>query len=164
MNNIENFITEHDLERQGLKIHTFDTSTHTAEEAAELLQCRLSQIIKTIIIVVQTIEKEIPMLVIVPGTKKLRQRSVRKVLKEQLNLEAKDSRLASKEEVLSYTSFPVGGVPPISLNMPSLIDKDVDSEQVVFGGGGTTNSIIEIPVELLIQLLNPVTGDICVPL
>lgn len=164
LNNIENFITEHNLVQQGLKIHTFKASTHTAEEAAELLQCRLSQIVKTIIIVVETKEKDIPMLVIVPGTKKLRQRAVRNLLKEQMNLEALDSRLATKEEVLFYTSFPVGGVPPISLDMPSLVDNGVKSEQIVFGGGGTANSIIEIPVHILLQLINPLLGDICVSL
>ena len=164
MNSIENFISTHNLVQQGLKIHTFDASTHTAEEAAELLQCRLSQIVKTIIIIVETKEKDIPMLVIVPGSKKLRQLAVRKLLKDQLNLDAIDSRLASKDEVLSITGYPVGGVPPISLDIPSLVDQDVHSEKIVFGGGGTVTSIIEIPVEMLLKLINPVTGNICVPL
>ena len=164
MNNIENFLQSNDLTSKGLKIHTFESSTHTAEEAAELLQCQLSQIIKTIIIIVETKDKDIPMLVIVPGTKKLRQRAVRKLLKEQGNIDAIDSRLATKEEVLSITGFPVGGVPPVSLNMTSLIDQDVKTEDIVFGGGGSVNSIIEIPVKILLQLINPITGNICAQL
>lgn len=164
MSTIENYLFNHDLINKGLKIHNFDASTHTAEEAAELLRCRLSQIVKTIIIIVETKEKNIPMLVIVPGTKKLRQRAVRKLLKEQLNLDALDSRLATKEEVLEITGFPVGGVPPISLDMTSLMDQDIYSEKIVFGGGGTANSIIEIPVNLLLQLTNPLSGNICTPL
>lgn len=164
MSKIEEYLKAHDLINQGLKIHTFESSTHTAEEAAELLQCRLSQIVKTIIIIVETEEKNIPMLVIVPGTKKLRQRAVRKLLKEQLNLDAIDSRLATKDEVLTITGYPVGGVPPISLTITSLIDQDVPSEEIVFGGGGTSTSIIEIPVPKLLQLTKPLTGNICTPL
>lgn len=161
MNTIEQYLQDPDLSSKGLKLHKFTDSTHTAEEAAELLHCKLSQIVKTIIIIVETKEKDIPMLVIVPGNKKLRQRAIRKTLKEQLDIQAHDSRLATKDEVLSLTGFPVGAVPPISLDMTSLIDQDVQTEQVVFGGGGTTNSIIEIPTEILLQLTNPLSGNIC---
>ena len=113
---------------------------------------------------VETKEKDIPMLVIVPGNKKLRQRAVRKILKEQLSIDALDSRLATKDEVLSLTGFTVGAVPPISLDMTSLVDNDVQTEQIVFGGGGSTNSIIEIPTDILFDLTNPITGNICVHL
>ena len=164
MINIEQYIKQHELLTRGLKIHSFSESTHTAEEAASLLQCKLSQIVKTIIIIVETKEEDIPMLVIVPGTKKLRQRAIRKLLKEELQLDAFDSRLATKDEVIKLTGYPVGAVPPISLNMTSLMDSDVQTEQVVYGGGGSTNSIVEIPTSILIELTNPIAGNICTPL
>ena len=164
MINIERYLKQHGLLTRGLKIHTFSESTHTAEEAASLLHCKLSQIVKTIIIVVETKEKDIPMLVILPGTKKLRQRAIRKLLRDELQLESIDSRLATKEEVVNLTGYPVGAVPPISLDMPSLMDSNVQDEHVVFGGGGSTTSIIEIPTAILVELTKPLSGNICTPL
>ena len=106
------------------------------------------------------------MLVIVPGTKKLRQRAIRKLLRDELEITALDSRLATREEVKSITGFDVGGVPPISLSssMQSLIDQDVHLETIVFGGGGSNNTILEIPTKTLMTLTRPITGNICSPL
>ena len=162
MNILEEFIQNHDLLSKGVKLHSFESSTHTAEEAAELLGCDLAQIVKSIIIIVETTEKNVPMLVVVPGTKKLRQQAVRKLLKNNLQMFGiKDSRLATKDEVLNLTGYQVGGVPPISLDLQCLSDISIRDQQVVYGGGGLATMIVEIPTNTLFQLINPIFGEIC---
>jgi len=45
------------------------------------------------------------------------------------------------EQVRNYTSFVIGGVPPISLNdaMPVIVDEDLTSCPVVYAAAGTSN-------------------------
>lgn len=162
MNNLETFLMNNNISPDKVKFHSFENSTHTAEEAAQRLSCGLNQIVKSLIIMVKTAEEEdFPMLVLVPGPKRLRQRLIRKVLKDQLNIQALDSRLATQDEVLELTGYQVGGVPPISLNMQSLMDSDLENESVLYGGGGTATTIIEIPTNLVKKLSKPVIGSIC---
>jgi prolyl-tRNA editing enzyme YbaK/EbsC (Cys-tRNA(Pro) deacylase) len=161
-NELINYLNNNKLFEKGIVLHEFSESTHTAFDAANLLKCNLSQIIKSIVIIVETEEKNIPMLVIVPGTKKLRQRALRKLLKDELNIVANDSRLATQPEVLEITGFIVGSVPPISLNIPVICDSDIQQETIVYGGGGKTNSILQIPTSLFVNITRPFFGTIAI--
>lgn len=161
MNTIESFLAKHNIPSDKVKFHSFKDSTHTAEEAAKLLSCDLNQIVKSLIIIVKTSEENFPLLVLVPGPKRLRQRLIRKILKDQLDIHALDSRLATQDEVLELTGYQVGGVPPIALDMKSIMDRDLEQETVLYGGGGTATTIIEIPTELVKDLSKPVIGQVC---
>jgi prolyl-tRNA editing enzyme YbaK/EbsC (Cys-tRNA(Pro) deacylase) len=145
---LEEFIKTNNLTEKGVRIHYFAESTHTADEAARLLGVSPAQIIKSLVVVMGTEAY----LVIVPGNKKFNQKLIRKAVKTFWNNSATDSRLATMEEVLNLTGYPIGAVPPITVSLQVIIDQAVLAEGIVFGGGGSTNSILEIPTSELLLL------------
>ena len=56
-------------------------------------------------------------IVLVTGNRKLKQTLVRRLVNEKLSLKIKDSKLASPNQVLSYTGYEVGSVPPLIENI-----------------------------------------------
>ncbi|MHA2364385.1 MAG: aminoacyl-tRNA deacylase [Candidatus Hodarchaeales archaeon] len=155
MNSLQKFIKQNKIDTNLVKIHTFSSPTRTVEEAAINLNVKTNQIIKSIILLMG----ENYYLVIVPGNRKIRQKALRRVIKEKFADLSGDSRLATPDEVFEQTNFPVGAVPPIGVSIPIIIDENVLQESIVFGGGGTRNSILEIPVNILLEQTKGVIGN-----
>lgn len=151
-----NFLNKNNLFEKNVRLHDFNVSTHTAVEAAGILGVTIGQIIKSIVIIMG----DKPYLVIISGDRKMKQRALRKVIAKYHNNNASDSRLANSDEVLKFTSYPVGGVPPLGLNIPIIIDKPIKEKKVVYAGGGTTNTVLELPVEILLEFTNHIIADI----
>lgn len=138
------------------EILDFTESTHTSQEAADLLGVTIKEIAKTIVIIIE----DKGFLALLPGNKKLRQKALRKAVKENLKIEARDSRLASPDEVISLTGYEIGAVPPIGIKLPIIIDSSVQENSIIYAGGGTTNSVLKIEVKNLFKLSNPIIADI----
>lgn len=59
-------------------------------------------------------------------------------------------RLASPEEVLALSGYPVGGTPPFGFEARFLVDERVAAREVVYAGGGSDRALVRVlPGELL---------------
>ena len=144
-------------------IYSFKESTHTVDEAAALVKCNITQIVKSLIIVLlDEAKNQHPILALVPGDRKVRQTLIRKILasNNHFKFTIKDSRLASPEEVLQYTGYQVGGVPPLIEGLSVIIDEPILNESTIYGGGGTAKSLLELQVEDLKKIYDPIIGSI----
>ena len=69
---------------------------------------------------------------------------------KRLDVKSLGCRLATPEEVLSVTGYPVGGVPPV-LGIPVFIDEELLSEDHVYGGGGDDHSLLRFRPRDLVE-------------
>ena len=158
MTSLQNIIKSNNLNAE---ILSFNSSTHTVEDAAVLLKCNLPQIVKSLVVIVMHKDETItPFLVLVSGNRKLRQTLVRKLLTKKGIMPIKDSKLASPQEVEDYTGYSIGGVPPLIDRIETIIDEKILEETVVYGGGGNSSTLLKILVKDLVSYTNPITGVI----
>ncbi|MEM1932155.1 MAG: YbaK/EbsC family protein [Pyrobaculum sp.] len=116
------------------EIVVLNTPVRRVKDAAAALGVGEDKIIKTIVVLCNGVYKAY----IVRGSKKI-------------DLAKLGCRLASPEEVLEATGYPVGGVPPV-LPIPVFIDKELLKEEYVYGGGGDEYSLLKFKPLLLVQL------------
>jgi prolyl-tRNA editing enzyme YbaK/EbsC (Cys-tRNA(Pro) deacylase) len=133
-------------ERQSrARIVRLDRDTTTVASAAEALGVSPDRIVKSLVF----IAGEEPVLVIAAGPDRVDRRR----LAEIFGLPSGKVRLATPEEVLAATGYPVGGVPPVGHARPIkvYIDRRVaQAPTTVFGGGGADRVLLEIePAELI---------------
>jgi Cys-tRNA(Pro) deacylase len=133
-------------ERQSrARIVRLDRDTTTVASAAEALGVSPDRIVKSLVF----IAGEEPVLVIAAGPDRVDRRR----LAEIFGLPSGKVRLATPEEVLAATGYPVGGVPPVGHARPIkvYIDRRVaQAPTTVFGGGGAGRVLLEIePAELI---------------
>ena len=148
MNSLQKLITKNNLNAE---LISFNASTHTVEDAVVVLNCKISQIIKSLIVITRhENDLETPILVLVPGHQKLKQILVRKLLKKY-GILLRDSRLASPEEVKKFSGYEIGGVPPLILDMKVIISEEILSESFVYGGGGSSSILLKISVKDLLK-------------
>jgi prolyl-tRNA editing enzyme YbaK/EbsC (Cys-tRNA(Pro) deacylase) len=69
---------------------------------------------------------------------------------KRLDVKSLGCRLATPEEVLSVTGYPVGSVPPV-LGIPVFIDGELLSEDYVYGGGGDDHSLLRFRPRDLVE-------------
>jgi len=117
-----------------------DASTHTAEEAAAAAGCHLGQIVKTLVVYVAGD----PMFVLVPGDRRLDDR----LLAARHGVGRKQVKLASAQQVLDLTGYPVGGVSPFGTPrpLPALIDESFRRFDTLWLAGGAANAIFPMPL------------------
>jgi prolyl-tRNA editing enzyme YbaK/EbsC (Cys-tRNA(Pro) deacylase) len=149
---LQEYIDENGLTAE---IVSLDSSTNTVEEACKALKCEAEEIIKTIVV---TDRKDQFYIVILQGNRKVKTGKLKKLLK------VKDIKLASPKEVLAHTGYVVGDVPPISVELPVILDELVLNQQKVYGGGGASQKLTYLSVEELIEATHPLIADVSVPL
>jgi Cys-tRNA(Pro) deacylase len=112
--------------------------THTAEMAATAAGCELGQIVKTLVIYVSGT----PRLALVAGDRRLDDRLVA----THFGVGRKQVKLASAEQVLALTGYPVGGVSPFGLPqaLETLVDEGLRRFQTVWVAAGTPSAILPI--------------------
>jgi len=141
------------LERHGLKWRLIRaaTSTRTVRDAAGFLGVDVSSIVKTLIIYANNAYYA----VILPGNRRLDFEKLNGII-------GGNPRLAKPSEVLSATGFPAGGVPPVALpeNIRIIVDQEVLEKEVVYGGGGGENYLLEFKPREYVELLHPVVADV----
>jgi Cys-tRNA(Pro) deacylase len=122
-----------------------DESTHSAEMAAAAAGCELGQIVKTLAIFVSGA----PRLVLVPGDRRLDDRLVA----GHVGVGRKQVKLASAEQVLALTGYPVGGVSPFGIPEPIdvLIDTGLRRFETVWVAGGTAFAIFPMLLDDLVR-------------
>lgn len=143
---LANYVRTHHIQAR-LITHIGDTSTVPAAAAA--LNVPTDAILKTLLFFVQTR----PYLVISHGVTPVPVR----VLADYFGVGKRQVKLAKPAQVLAETGYPVGGVPPLGHHktLPVMMAKSLLDFDVVFGGGGDSTTMLEIPVTELLRIHEP---------
>lgn len=132
--------------RPDLRIEIHEGSTATAEGAAVAADCELGQIVKSLLFIAVTR----PLLALVAGDRKA---DVRR-LAVLLGVPRKRLRLATPDEVIQATGYPIGGVPPLGhpARIETVIDASFARYDELFAAAGTAHAVFRIPRPLLVEL------------
>ena len=137
------------LESNGIfcKFYKFSEETITSVQAAKLLNVPLSSIAKSVLLVD---EHDKPVLVVLPGYKRIPQKKLAR------RLGKKKLRLATRDEVLNFTGYQPGGIPPVfhRNKIDTVIDEELLDKEYVIVGGGDTMTLLKIKVSDIIRLQN----------
>lgn len=95
-----------------------------------------------------------PLLAIVKAQSRVSHRKIKRLLA------VRDVRLATQDEVLRLSGYPVGGVPPFNQIKRVLLDPEVLKSETCFVGGGDVNKLMEIRTGDLLRTLKPEVAEI----
>ncbi len=125
--------------------YSFDEETVTARQASKLLNVPLSSIAKSILFLD---ENKNPLLVVLPGYKRIPQRRLARMLGK------KKLRLARREEVLEVSGYVAGGIPPLCHKklIETIIDRECLDQEYIVVGGGDIHSLLKIKPEDLVKI------------
>ncbi len=139
---LKQFIEEHKVncQQQG-----YEQDVSNSLDCTDVLGVGLNGIIKTIIMLS---DKGRVLTLILNGDYKIDH----KLLKEEYR--CKDLLLASPEQILQISGYPLGGVPPLGFKAEFIVDALLIEEKnkEFYAGGGSTQALIKItPAEILKQ-------------
>ena len=141
-----------------LEVHTFEESTHTAEDAAAAVGAELGQIVKSLVFVAPGPDDALePILCLVSGPNRVDLARLAAVTGER------DVRRASAVEARDLTGFTIGGIPPIGhpRTMRVVMDPDLGRFQVVWAAAGTATAVFPVAPGTLRMLANAHVAPIC---
>lgn len=142
--NLKKFLTANKI--KGEHLH-FEKSVHTVEDASREANAQPDDFVKTICMITND-GKVIGAIVL--GSYRASTERVAKAL----NIER--PHVATPEQALDKTGYPIGGTPPFGYEATFLIDTKVMEKDVVHAGGGTPNALVKIsPKEM--QRINHAT-------
>ena len=129
-----------------------ETTVHTADAAAAT-GIPLEKIAKSLVFVD---ENEVPMLVIIPGNCVVNKEKLRNFLG------VRNVKLAPFEEVEKYSGYPPGATPPVCHKRIKkvIMDEKIFEQEIVIGGGGSINKLIEMKSEDIKTLNNALIANI----
>lgn len=112
--------------------------TPTVPAAAEALGVSPDQIVKSVLFVVN----DQPFLVYACGECRVDPRK----LAERLNESRKKIKLANADQVLDFTGYAVGTVPPVGLktHMPAFMDPSIQTHEMIYAGGGGIDALLKM--------------------
>ena len=143
------------LRGQGLdnEVVEFAQSTKTAQEAAEVLGCRVAQIAKAIIFRGAGSGRGI--LAVTSGKNRVCEQKVAALVGEALGK-------ANATFVREVTGYVIGGVPPMAhaQAMTVLIDEDLLAEEIIWAAAGTPNSMFPLTPDELLRLTGGRVADV----
>ena len=126
--------------------------TRTSQDAADQLGCDIAHIAKSIVFAGQ----EGAVVVITSGSNRVeRKRKLKRVLGYKPGM-------ATPEYVLESTGYQIGGVPPFGHPKPVtvLMDEDLMQYDLVWGAGGTAQTVFPIAPEDLRDLSGAELADV----
>ncbi len=117
------------------KVVEFEESTATSEQAAQVLNCELGQIAKTLSVLV---DKK-PVLILMSGDMKLDN----KKFKEKFSTRPK---MIAVDEVENYIGHAVGGVCPFAVNdgVKIFFDESLKRYDFIYPAAGSSNSLVKL--------------------
>lgn len=148
---LEKFIHENGV--RGQLIH-INVPTPTVESAAAAVGTSPDKVIKSLIFLVDGN----PVLVIASGIQKVDRRTIAK----HFEVGRKKVKLADADTVQTVTGFVVGAVPPIGHLTPLtvVIDEQVLGHDLVYGGGGGIDKLLEIDPKEILNYTNATAIDL----
>jgi prolyl-tRNA editing enzyme YbaK/EbsC (Cys-tRNA(Pro) deacylase) len=124
------------------RIEEFTEATPTARDAARVIGCELSQIVKSLVLVCDGAY----VLALVPGDRRADEDAVRAAVG------AREVRVATRDEVVHATGFEPGAVAPFPQRAitQTLMDRSFFGQEEVWIGAGTSSHMASLrPSELL---------------
>ena len=102
--------------------------------------------------------KEAPVLVIASGNAPVSYKWLAKVL----NVSRRKLKIAGPDEVLQFTGFRVGTVPPFGHSNPlsTFVDSSVLKQQILYAGGGSIDTLLKIESTELLRASKGVSADL----
>jgi Cys-tRNA(Pro) deacylase len=140
-----------------IDVHVFDTSTHTAEDAARSLGAELGQIVKSLVFVAPADSGGLePIVCLVSGPNRVDLARLAAVTG------AADVRRATAREATDLTGFTIGGIPPIGHARPVrvVMDPDLGRFPEVWAAAGTDGAVFPVTPAALRTLANAVVAPI----
>jgi len=122
-------------------------STKTAAKAAEAVDCRVGQIVKSLLFKTRQTSK--PILILTSGANQVNEESVGNIIGEEI-------KFAAANYVRDQTGFAIGGVSPFGLKqkIPTYIDKDLLTYKIIWAAAGSHNAVFSIDPEVLVSSTN----------
>lgn len=147
---LESYLVERGIK---FRIIEFGGSTKTVEDAERMLGVDRSRIVKSLLFVD---EKGVPVLAIVTGDSMVDEEKLARVLG------VKRVRKARPRAVRNITGYEVGALPPVGHKKPvkTVIDVKVMEKDVVYGGGGSVNKLLEISPRDIKKLTGALVADV----
>ncbi len=127
-----------------ITISEFESSTRTAQDAANSVGCMVGQIVKSLLFVVDGQ----PTMALVSGNNQLDE----KKLAALCGVGRKKVKRANADIAREATGFAIGGIPPFGhiTQLPTYIDEDLFQFDVIWAAAGTPNAVFAItPGELV---------------
>lgn len=149
---VESVKKQFEVEKLGLEVMEFESSSATVELAAELIGVEPGQIAKTMAFKVAGED----ILIVSKGDARIDNRKY----KDQFKSKAK---MLKFEEVMEATGHPVGGVCPFGLKNPLkvFLDDSLKVYDVVYPAGGSPSSAVKISVDKLGEVTGGKWIDVC---
>lgn len=136
------------------EVLVLDVPTPTVVAASQAVGAKLGTIIKSILF---TVNGD-PVLAIACGLDKIDRRAIA----AQFGVGRKRVKLASQQEVQEVSGYEVGGMPPFghSQPLPTLVDRRVAENQIVYGGGGAENALLRVSPQDVIRVTHAKVLDL----
>ncbi len=130
----------------------YEEGTRTSQDAANQLGCEVAHIAKSIVFE----GPQRAVIVITSGSNRVeRKRKLKRILGFKPGM-------ASPEYVLESTGYAIGGVPPFGHTNPVtvLMDEDLMQYDMVWGAGGTSQTVFPITPQELREVAGALLGDV----
>ncbi|MHA1627147.1 MAG: aminoacyl-tRNA deacylase [Candidatus Asgardarchaeia archaeon] len=121
----------------------------TVEQAVKATGLKPKQIIKSLLFISK---KEGPILVIVDGESKVDPNKLAKNFGKV--------RLATPEEVKRITGFEVGAMPPVGVEVKTIVDPKILENKFVIGGGGRMDKLSKLNPEKIVEYQKAIIVDV----
>lgn len=128
---LKKFLDENSIDAEIIEVKK---GSKTVREAAVALGIHSDIIVKSIVFVTKSGHG---LICIIQGKYRVDHQKVEKIIGETVNT-------ASSDEVLNYTKYKAGGVPPIGTGVKNIIDENVLKLRECYAGGGTENHLVRI--------------------
>lgn len=138
---LKQFIEKNGIDCQQY-FYKYDVST---SEACVKLGIAFENIIKTIIMLN---ERKEMFAIVLRGDHRIHRQALRQKYK------CRDFRLATAEEILSRTGYPLGGVPPFGFAAQWLIDEELmnETDKEFYAGGGSTFALVKLTPREIVRV------------
>jgi prolyl-tRNA editing enzyme YbaK/EbsC (Cys-tRNA(Pro) deacylase) len=149
--NVQDFLSQ-----KGIlgNVKELDSSTRTAKDAANALECSVAQIVKSLLFRTEKTNK--PVLVLASGVNRVNEGTIGALINEHIVK-------ADAEFTREITGFVIGGVPPVGykneINIV-LIDEDLLQYKLLWGAAGTPNAVFALSPDELKYLTNGIVAKI----
>ena len=134
------------------RLEEFDAETATAADAARVVGCSASDIVKSLVVLAD----DRPVLALVPGD---RRGDLSKIARAA---GATDARVARADEVRTITGFDPGAVAPFPLPRVErvVIDRALLARRAVWIGAGSPRHLAVLPAPELVRLTRAIPADL----
>ena len=148
VNKITNFIKKNNIRLERL---VYDGEVSNSALSAAHVGCPISQIVKTVLFKDETSRV---FAVILRGSEKVDRQKIKRMFS------IKNLDILSGDEVLQFSGYPPGGVPPFGYKAIFLMNNGFKREETVYAGGGTTRSLIRIEAGEIEHVAKPHIMDV----